>query len=136
MSKKTRTNEQKARRAYLDWCKKEGKKPMDIETWRSDLAQKAKDAVKNGKFKSKTLKIVKVSKKPSANKHVTKKVAKPAQKKATMKVLKPNVHIIHKGDIIKFEDFSPVRVLDYALKLAYVAWSEAKKASLCIKKNK
>lgn len=140
MSKKTRTEEQKARRAYLEWCKKEGKKPLDIETWKSTLAKKAKDAIKKGDFKSKTLKIVKVAKKPTAKpaakKQPAKKVAKPAQKKEVSKVLKPKVHVVRKGDIIKFEDFSPFRVLDYALKLACVSWAEAKKFSSCPKKCK
>lgn len=96
MSNKPRTEEQKLRRKYLNDCQKKGIKPMLIDDWKAKYAKKtAKPAAKPAK-----------------------KVAKPVDRKGVP------VHVVHKGDIVKFEDFSTDRIIDFAIRLLDMAWKD------------
>ena len=91
---KTRTEEQKLRRKYLEDCKKNGIKPMPIEDW------KAKFANKTSKHSCKSVK--------PAKKVCDKKPAKPIAKKGR-KV------IVDRGDLVIFNGFKAREIMRLAM---------------------
>lgn len=98
MSNKPRTEEQKLRRKYLAECKKKGVKPVSVEAWKAKSAKKTEKAAKAP------------CKKPCAKKPV--------------EVKKAPVHIVHVGDIVKFEGFTAQRIINFALRLLNSAWND------------
>ena len=84
---KTRTEEQKLRRKYLEDCKAKGIKPMPIEDWKKDW-KKINDW--KPMFANKTSK-------PSC------KSVKPAKKGRKV--------IVERGDIVIFKDYKPCEIM-------------------------
>lgn len=114
---KHRNETQKARRAYLDKCRKEGKKPLGMDAWKAEVEKVLSTAKKDlAKAKAKT-EPKKPVKKPCAKKAV-------AAKKPAKTAKRPKVHEVHKGDVIKFVDFDPRRIMRYALRLLCMATNE------------
>ena len=84
---KTRTEEQKLRRKYLEDCKAKGIKPMPIEDWKKDW-KKINDW--KPMFANKTPK-------PSC------KSVKPAKKGRKV--------IVERGDVVIFKDYKPCEIM-------------------------
>lgn len=117
---KTRNDEQKARRAYLDKCRKDGRKPLGIEAWKAQVANvtaKIKKAVKEIKAKANVKKAVKPAK-PVAKKAV--KTVKKAEAK------RAKVHEVHVGDVIKFVGFCPEAKIRTAIRIMLLAFKDEK----------
>lgn len=107
MSNRTRTLFQKDRRKYLAKCKKDGSKPMDVDSfykkWHKQMQKKSNASVEQPK--------------PQAQK---KPAAKPLH---TVKAKAPAVHKIRKGDTVEFVDFTPSRFALFAVKAIILAYS-------------
>lgn len=91
---KSRTKEQKLRRKYLEDCKKNGIKPMQIDDWKA-------------KFANKTSKPSRKSVKPS-KKVCDKKPAKPITKKGRKVIVK-------RGDSVIFNGYKPHEIMRLAM---------------------
>lgn len=91
---KTRNEMQKARRAYLDKCKKDGVKPVSVEQFNAEYQKK----------------LVQGRKKP---------VAKPAKKGSKKRA--PVEHCLYDGDTVIFKDFTPEKMFRFALKIMFAA---------------
>ena len=102
---KTRTEEQKLRRKYLEDCKKDGVKPMPIEDWKKEWEKINADW--KYEFADKTPKPSCKSVKP-AKKVCSKKPAKPIAKKGR-KV------IVERGDSVIFNGFRPREIMRLAM---------------------
>lgn len=97
---KTRNEMQKARRAYLDKCKKNGVKPVGVEQFNAEYQKK----------------IGKAAKKPVA------KSAKKGSKKRA-----PVEHCLYEGDTVIFKDFTPEKMFHFALKIMFAAMNSPTK---------
>lgn len=98
MSNKPRTEVQKKRRAYVEKCHKEGKKPLPIDKWYTNL----------GDFKKE--KEVKKAVKDPAKKVVKKGIKKDAKKPS----VKGRVVYIRRGDEIHFDDYTSDELAEFA----------------------
>ena len=103
---KTRTEEQKLRRKYLEDCKKHGVKPMPIDDWK---AWKAKFANKTSKPSYKSVK--------PAKKVCDKKPAKPIAKKGR-KV------IVERGDLVFFNGYKPCEIMRLAMLMLFDVYND------------
>ena len=91
---KTRTEEQKLRRKYLEDCKKHGVKPMQIEYWKAKFANKTS--------------------KPSC------KSVKPAKKVCNKKPANPITEngrkvIVERSDVVTFKGCKPHEIMRLAM---------------------
>ena len=102
---KTRTEEQKRRRKYLERCKKHGVEPMQIEYWK-EYDKKINEDWKP-EFANKTSKPSCKSVKP-AKKVCGRNPAKPIAKKGR-KV------IVERGDVVIFKDYKPCEIMRLAI---------------------
>lgn len=99
MSNKPRNDMQKARRAYLAKCKKEGIKPISTELFAEGWKKAQMDAAK------------KVEK--AVKKELKKAPAKKAKEvKKANKSARAKVHEIRRGDVLKFVDFDICAIVD------------------------
>ena len=91
---KSRNEMQKARRAYLDKCKKDGVKPVSVEKFNVEYQKK----------------ILQGHKKP---------IAKPVKKGSKKRA--PVEHCFYDGDTVIFKDFTPEKMVRFALKIMFAA---------------
>lgn len=106
MSNRTRTLFQKARRNYIAKCKKDGSKPMDVDSfykkWQKNMQNDASAE------QTKTPKQKKSAKKE-----------KPSVKAAAEAV---TVHKIRNGDVVEFAGVTPARFALAAVKMSILAY--------------
>ena len=103
---KTRTEEQKLRRKYLEDCKAKGIKPMQIDDWKAKFVEywKAKFVEYwKAKFANKTSK-------PSC------KSVKPAKKGRKV--------IVERGDIVIFKGYKPHEIMRLAMLMLVDVYKE------------
>lgn len=102
MSNKPRTEAQKKRRAYVEKCHKEGKKPLPVDKWCASLGDSKKEKEVKKAVKAHAKKVVKNGVKNG----VGKDVEKPS--------VKGRVVYIHRGDEVHFDDYTAVELADFA----------------------
>lgn len=94
MSNKPRTEAQKKRRAYVEKCHKEGKKPLPMDKWLDKFGDSEKE------------KEAKKAVKAPAKKGVKKDAKKPS--------VKGRVVYIRRGDEVHFDDYTADELADFA----------------------
>lgn len=95
---KPRTEIQKMRRAYIDQCHKDGKKPLPVDKWYANLGDFKKEKEVKKAVKAPAKKVVK--------KGVKKDVKKPS--------VKGRVVYIRRGDEVHFDDYTADELADFA----------------------
>lgn len=108
MSNKPRTEAQKKRRAYVEKCRKEGKKPLPMDKWSAEP----------GDSKKEPKKVAKAPVKKDAKKDTKKSSKKPS--------VKGKVVTIRRGDEVHFDDYTSEELAEFArgvIRLAIRAFS-------------